>query len=304
MKRLVLVALAACKPDLGAPASLVTEPRVLAVQSDPAEVAPGHDTQLRALIASPDGTLQPDVAWGFCTDPAPLSSNNVVGDDCIYTAASLMARGTSITATMPIDTCSQFGPTPPAPEPGEPPRRPHDADVTGGFYQPIRALAKLGADDQVPAIGLTRITCDLANASFDIVQQYKATYHANTNPEIARTLAQLPGAPNADDMPGTLPANTAIPLRVRWTEDSAESFPVFDPKTRTLVTHREAIRVSWFVSDGELASERTGRTEDETDAFADNTWTTGAPGPAHLWIVVRDSRGGMALESFDLTITP
>ena len=91
---------------------------------------------------------------------------------------------------------------------------------------------------------------------------------------------------------------------MRWTEDSAETFPVFDPKTRMLVTHREAIRVSWFVSDGELASERTGRTEDETDAFADNTWTTGDPGPAHLWIVVRDSRGGMALESFDLTITP
>ncbi|MBV8760955.1 MAG: hypothetical protein JO257_26915 [Deltaproteobacteria bacterium] len=304
MKRALLIFVAACKPDLGAPQSLVTQPRVLAVQSEPAEVAPGHDTQLHALIASTDGTLTPDVAWGFCTDPAPLSSNNVVGDDCIYTAASLMARGTTITATMPIDACSQFGPTPPAPEPGQPPRRPHDADVTGGFYQPIRALAKLGPDEQVPAIGLTRITCDLANASFDVVQQYKARYHANTNPTIERTLAQLPGTADAADMPRSLPAHTAIPLRVRWSEDSAETFPVFDPKTRALVDHREAIRVSWFVDDGGLASERTGRTENETDAFADNTWTTGDAGAAHLWIVVRDTRGGTALESFDVTITP
>ena len=57
MKRLLLatlVALAACKPDLGAPASLITEPRVLAIRSEPAEVAPGKDTQLTALVASPD----------------------------------------------------------------------------------------------------------------------------------------------------------------------------------------------------------------------------------------------------------
>lgn len=304
MKLLLLLALAACKPDLGAPASLVTEPRVLAVQSEPAEVAPGKDMQLHALIASPDGTLMPDVAWGFCTEPAPLSSNNVVGDDCIYGAASLMARGSTITATIPIDACSQFGPTPPAPEPGQPPRRPHDADVTGGFYQPVRMLAKLGADAQVPAIGLTRITCDLANAPLDVVQQFHARYHANTNPTIARTLAQLPGAGDAIDIPASLPANAAIPLRVRWTDDSAETFPVFDPQQRALVDHREAIRVSWFVSDGELASERTGRTEDDLETFADNTWTTGEAGPAHLWVVMRDTRGGVTAESFDVTITP
>jgi hypothetical protein len=49
-----------------------------------------------------------------------------------------------------------------------------------------------------------------------------------------------------------------VALRARWTDDSVESFPVFDPESRTLVDHREAIRVSWFVSGGELASDRTG----------------------------------------------
>ena len=61
MRRVALLFVAACKPDLGAPASLVTEPRVLAVQSEPAEVAPNHDTTLTALIVTPDGTVMPDV---------------------------------------------------------------------------------------------------------------------------------------------------------------------------------------------------------------------------------------------------
>lgn len=305
MKRIVLVVMvAACKPDLGAPASLVVEPRVLAIRSEPAELVPGGDVALSALIASPDGTLAPDVAWGFCTAPAPLASDNVVGDDCIYGAASLMPRGPDVTITIPIDACSTFGPTPPAPAPGEPPRRPHDADVSGGYYQPTRALAKLDGT-QVPAIGLTRITCDLANAPLDVVQDFRARYHANTNPELVYVLAQRPtdadAAPLADG--ATLPAHAVIALRTRWTPASAETYPVFDPKSRALVDHREAIRVSWFASDGELAAERTGRTEDDLEVTADNTWTTpDAPGPAHLWIVVRDSRGGVAFASFDVTI--
>jgi hypothetical protein len=79
-------------------------------------------------------------------------------------------------------------------------------------------------------------------------------------------------------------------------------FPVFDPSKRVLVDHREAIRVSWFVDGGELESERTGRTEDDTESYADNLWTTPAAGPAHLWVVVRDTRGGVAFESFDITV--
>jgi hypothetical protein len=303
MKRLLLIALAACKPDLGDPASFVTAPRLLAVQSDPAEVVPGTETTLTALIADGTGTLAPDVAWGFCAQPAPLDSDNVAGDDCIYGASSLMERGTRITATIPIDACSQFGPTPPAPAPGEPARRPRDADVTGGYYEPVRVLAKL-ATDQIPGIGLTRITCDLANAPLDAVLAFRASYRANTNPVLVHVVAQLPGAPDAVTLPATLPANTPITLRVRWSDSSAETFPVFEPETRAVVMHREAIRVSWFASVGELASERTGRTEDEVESYADNTWTTADAGTAHLWVVVRDSRGGTTFESFELAISP
>ncbi len=299
----ITIALVACKPDLGDPASLVTGPRLLAVRSDPAEAAPGGDVMLTALVADGTGTLAADIAWGFCTQPAPLASDNVAGDDCIYGASSLMPRGTQITATLPPDACSVFGPTPPAPAPGESPQRPHDADVTGGYYQPIRVLAKPGGE-QVVGIGLTRISCDLANAPLDAVMQFRESYVANTNPVVLHVVAQVPGEDTARELPAALPAGVPVVLRVRWTEDSAETFPVFDPETRKVVSHREAIRVSWFASDGELAAERTGRTEDDPAAYTDNTWTTPAAGPAHLWVVVRDSRGGTTFEDFDVSITP
>ena len=212
-------------------------------------------------------------------------------------------RGLAITATIPVDACSIFGPTPPPPAPGEAPRRPHDPDVSGGFYQPIRALARPGAPDQlVPAIGLTRITCDLANAPLDVVRDYRARYAANTNPVIVEVVAVAPGETSAGALPRTLPANADVQLLVRWTPDSAETYPVFDPRTRTLVDHREAIRASWFVSGGELAADHTGRTEDDPETFATNVWTTPAAGPAHLWVVVRDARGGLVFESFAVTI--
>ncbi len=300
MKHLLWIAVvtSACKPDLGDPQSLVTSSRVLAVRSDPAEVAPGSDLTLTALVADGTGTLAPDVAWGFCSQPAPLSSDNVAGDDCIYGASSLMQRGSQIIATVPPDACSVFGPTPPAPAPGELARRPQDADVTGGYYQPVRVLAKTDVDP-IAAIGLTRIGCDLANAPLAAVVQFRASYRANTNPVLVHVVAQLPATADAIELPASLPPNTPVALRVRWSDDSAETFPVFDPKTRTVISQREALRVSWFVSGGVLAAERTGRTEDELETYADNIWTT-PDGPAHLWVVVRDSRGGVGFAGFDL----
>ncbi|HEX3758297.1 MAG TPA: hypothetical protein VHW23_06305 [Kofleriaceae bacterium] len=304
---------AACKPDLGDPPSLITEPRILAVRGEPAEVEPDHAVAYQMLIAAPDGTgaatggPAPDAQWGFCTEPAPLSSNNAVDDGCLATADPLPDSGPQIQATIPIDTCSVFGPTPPAPLPGQPPRRPHDADVTGGYYQPVRVLATLDGASLAPGIGLTRITCDLANAPLDIVRDFNRRYRANTNPTLVGLAALDPAGAAIAAPDGALPAlppHTAVTLRASWTADSAESFPVFDPASRMLVDHREAIRVSWFVSAGALAADRTGRGETETETFADDIWTTPDAGPAYLWVVLRDTRGGVAFAGYAVAIAP
>jgi len=310
----VTAAAASCKPDVGDPPSLITAPRILAVRSDPAEVEPDHTVAYQMWIAAPDGTgaaagtAPPEVQWGFCTDPAPLSSNNVVNDDCLATAQALPDSGPAIQAKVPIDACTTFGPTPPAPLPGQPPRRPHDADVTGGYYQPVRAQATLDSEPLSPGIGLTRITCDLPDAPFDVFSEFRRRYRANTNPTLTGVAALGPdgaaiASPDGAGLP-PLPARTPVTLRASWTADSVESFPVFDPASRTLVDHREAIRVSWFVSAGALAEGRTGRGEAETETFADDVWTTPEAGPAYLWVVVRDSRGGVAFAGYTVTIAP
>src|SRR5262249_27908122 len=148
-----------------------------------------------------------------------LSSNNVVNDDCLgaQAVAMLPDRGLEIQATIPIDACSVFGPTPPAPLPGQPPIRPHDADVTGGYYQPIRAVAELDGAPLSPGIGLTRITCDLPNASLDVVIDFRARYHPNRNPTLAGVTAR--GADLVPDTPTALPPRTPVALRASWTDD-------------------------------------------------------------------------------------
>ena len=72
-----------------------------------------------------------------------------------------------------------------------------------------------------------------------------------------------------------------------------------------VIDHREAIRVSWFATSGSFTNARTGRDPDELETFSENEWT--APtvaGDAHLWLVLRDSRGGVAWTDLAVRIVP
>lgn len=61
------------------------------------------------------------------------------------------------------------------------------------------------------------------------------------------------------------------------------------------------MRVSWFATAGSFANDRTGRGEEELETFTENAWT--APDEArnvHLFVVLRDSRGGVAFASHEV----
>ena len=143
-----------------------------------------------------------------------------------------------------------------------------------------------------------------SDVSIDVVKDFHARYHANQNPTLVDVVALGPGDTPVHPLTEPLPSRTAVTLRASWTADSAESYPVLDPASHTLVDHREAIRVSWFVSAGALAQDRTGRGEADTETFTDDVWTTPDTGPAYLWVVVRDSRGGVAFAGYTLSIAP
>ena len=113
--------------------------------------------------------------------------------------------------------------------------------------------------------------------------------------------------PGASSVPSTVHAGDTIPLRVTWPVDSAETFVLFDFTARTLVTAREALRVSWFTTGGDLSHDRTGRGSDEVDAFSDNSWKApiiDGTTTIHFWVVLRDSRGGSDHATFDLVVSP
>ena len=292
-------ALAGCKPDFGNPASLVTERRILASRAEPAEVRPGESATFDALVVSPAGTeATPALDWALCNAPKPLDENNVVTSACLGDGSNLMGFGSqtdAATDTVPALACSLFGPDPPPQAQGQPPLRPRDSDVTGGYYQPVRVV-----DGDIVAFALQRITCELTRGGAQIAVQYAMSYQANQNPKLIPLTATVDGAPVGLD---ALPAGKEIDFAIGWTPESAESFPVFDLVSQSLITHREALRVSWFATDGSFEHEVTGRDETETETTTDDHWTAPkSAGVVHLWAVLRDSRGGVDFASYDLTV--
>jgi hypothetical protein len=84
----------------------------------------------------------------------------------------------------------------------------------------------------------------------------------------------------------------------------SEPYVVLDTVTRTIVDHREGMRVSWFATDGSFDHDRTGRTEEEArDGFSENDWVApSAKGRVHMWFVLRDDRGGVGWAELTLDV--
>jgi hypothetical protein len=309
---LCVVGTAACKPDLGAPQSLVISPRVLAVRGNPAEANPGAAVSYDTLSVDPSGTVAaPAVTWGLCHTPKPPAEANAVSVDCL---GPLDETGPAATfsSPMPTDACTLFGPIAPPPVVGQPPIRPRDPDITGGFYQPVRAVLDDSGTSDI-AFALERIHCQLANAPTNITSTFNMTYTANVNPTLARVTLDPDGqalmlyAPGAAPpaAPTSIAPGALLTFEAAWPDDTPESYPVWNLATRALETHREALRVSWFASDGSFEHDRTGRGEDETELFTRNNWTAPADaGVVHFWVVLRDSRGGTDFGAYDLAVGP
>jgi hypothetical protein len=145
--------------------------------------------------------------------------------------------------------------------------------------------------------GLPRILCDVASAGAEIAIAYAMQYTPNQNP-------QLEPLQSSVDL-GAVPAGQTITLTASWPQGTAETFPVFDLTAQALLPQRESLRVSWFATDGSFDQDHTGRGPDEDGTSTDNLWTApSAPGSVHLWVVLRDSRGGVDFLYQAVTVTP
>jgi hypothetical protein len=323
-----LVALApACKPDLDQIVSVVTEPTVLAVRSDPAETAPMTSMTFTALYVGPTGPIaNPDERWQFCEARKPLAELGPVNTKCEQPSGDWfvpLGSGATAQGTIPSDACRLFGPDVPPPEMGQPQGRPVDPDSTGGFYDPVQLYAP-GASATV-VIQEARLSCGAGVLPSDVAVQYRQRYHANTNPA-PDSLAIVGGATlvTADKGTNEIARNQRVTLEVAWarcpTVDAcgdgvcgpdetvtqcdadctmtlgctgAERYVVFDQPSQSLLDVRESLAAAWFTTGGSFDADRTGRNANDLTTTSDNGWTApSTAGTVHLWVVLRDDRGG------------
>lgn len=285
-KRALLPALAtlgACTDGLDQRLAIVDAPRVLAILAEPAEAKPGASVTYRAVAGGPDGPLEPTPDWSYCAGSKPPTEDNVVSTSCAAgDQLQPLGAAASVTAALPADACTRFGPEVP---PGN--FRPRDPDPTGGFYQPVRAdLAPL----PLLAFGLSRITCKLPGATADVARDYDQHYVANRNPVLVPPVLT------------TVPAHAEVELAAAWPAESAEPYLYFDQLNQRLIHRREAMRLSWFATGGALDTDASAVPEDDLTTSVRTTWHTPGPGPATLWFVLRDSRGGIAAAAVPVTI--
>jgi hypothetical protein len=294
-----------CKPEVGQAPSLITDYALLAVKGDPAEAKPGEDVVYSFLLASPLGTVTDATAgWDVCETPKPPAENNSVASACNPPEPGT-ATGQTFSAPVLSKACMLFGPIAPPVATGQPAIRPRDPDSTGGYYLPVRVKYPDLATGSLTGFAFERISCNLANAATDIVDQYTKRYVPNKHPGIAAT-----DVSRADGSSFTLDASAqiiapgeSVVLQSTFADGSAETFPVLDQSGDALVDQTESLYMSWFATSGSFEHDRTGVAGSEAATSTSNTWK--APNMAmtvYLWLVLRDSRGGTAFKSYSVRV--
>ena len=289
---LFALTLLACRPAFDENDGLVSSARVLAVKSEPAEAKPGEPVHFSALIAAPASSDVSAPSWHFCTAPKAAAENNAVSSACLNSTELVsVGRGLEIDAQPADDACSLFGPDTP---PGG--FRPRDPDSTGGYYQPLRVDLE-GAE---PVFHLQRIACGLGGATSDVAMQFGAEYALNQNPKLLQLSARVSGESVALDR---IPSAASVELSVSFAE--AEYYVYYDLSAQSLTRKRESLRVLWYVATGKLDTGASGRAEDDLASTTENRWhAPSAAGKSTLWLVLRDSRGGVDFATYDIDVQP
>jgi hypothetical protein len=298
-----------CKPSVGQPPYLVTSDTLLAVRGEPAEARPGETVTFSFLLASPSlGTVgDADALWDICLTPKPPSESNAVASACTGVPdAGVTTSGQTFEAVVPTKACQLFGPIAPPPVNGQPAVRPRDPDSTGGYYLPVQVLFPNLATGALSGFAMERITCGLASAPASAIGDYNSKYQANQDPGIEHTDILLDAAGNSsrlDDGPPSVTAGSVVSIVASFVAGSAETFPVYDAQSETLVDQQESLHMSWFVTGGTFEHDRTGVASGEVASSTSNQWTAPAqPGDYFLWLVLRDSRGGTDYKSYELQV--
>jgi hypothetical protein len=254
----VLFGLGGCQSFSDPPVSFVAGLRVLGIEAEPPQIAPGASTTVTALVVDTDGGT-PAASWSQCLLP-PLPGQTV-NTDCVegLAGASLQPIGNGLTVpfVMPQVTAASLG----AP------------DATGGVYLPLVAAVNAGPQALTAVYRL----------------RFADATPANTNPTIVDLFSvDATGTMSALDTAAPTPVHSggALSLTVTFTADSAQSYVAPDGTVTT-----ETLTTSWFCTAGDLSFEKTSATQPVTVLHLDQRLpSSGAQ--IDLYAVAHDERGG------------
>lgn len=271
------------------------------------------------------------------TELGPVNPVCLQADDGSGAVASL-GRGESVDTMLDQDVCKMFGPLRPSPKAGEPAGRPVDPDVTGGFYQPV--VASLEGIPSLGSIRLDCDPANLnRDDALSFRAQYRVNENPKLS---ALSLSSAGSGPvtlgDASDAPTEVRAGSVVSFRAEWdacptdsvcgdglcmaNEDNAncaddctagmahgctgaESYVWYNRESYRIEPRREGISVAWYASKGSFELEQTGLDEERSASrrSTSNSWRPGtALGSATVWVVVRDTRGGVSWRVQHFTI--
>jgi len=281
MRRLLLTCLSFCFlagcDSPFPPSTLVERLRVLALRAEPPEVEITGATELTALVADPQGNGRElsaafavclvEIGTGAADIPCPGPGSYAIPGQGLQASLSLPALAAWLQENgFPID-----------PGGGQ---LPESVPLVVGFE--VRA-----GEESVRTV--KRLTVRLA-----------ATAAPNLNPGLVGLESdglELPGG-----TPLEVKTAAELPLHPLPAEDSRQTYRRQGEDTDRV----EDLLFSWFSTAGEFSDDRTVYGLDSQGAaLQDNNWTAPEePGPATLWLVVRDGRYGEDWLAREILVVP
>jgi hypothetical protein len=216
-----------CRPDIEERPSLIQSDRLLAISSTPAEATPAASVTYQALFVGVDGPVDSaDLNWALCTARKPLAKSGPISDLCLASNADLLTdigSGETVTGALPRDVCQLFGPSPPPAKQDEPASRAADPDTTGGYYQPVRVLARVPGEPEKYSVGATRLICGLGGATQKQSAEYNKNFRPNENPKFtalgvrrAAGKVELTIPPDEPSPTVSVKPGETVTLRAHW----------------------------------------------------------------------------------------
>ena len=275
---LAAVALTACDDESLDPAWLVKSFRVLAVVTEPPDALPGETVRIHLVYADRPGASRPVSAfWQVCEGPLVQST---AGQAC---AAGTPLVGLDPEFTVPVAATSA------------------SSWVAVGY---ACAGGTIAIDP-----GTHNVQCNGGEGMAFYRTIWRRQPPGNHNPAVAHVL--LDGVELGIATPGSVrvctTARDACPshtLVVAFAPDARELVSIAQPDG-TLLQRPESLISEFIVDGGEL--DGAFRSDGDADSSARHTNTFKAPatpGDVHLWVLVRDGRGGISATTRALRVEP